>query len=428
MAEARGGKLNGQRQAVEPATDLDDGRNSRRIQGKVVVHGLGALGEELHRTGCGHCFLREPAIDIRHAQARHAVHVLAIEAERFATRRQHREVRAGTQQFGHDGRGSEQMLVVVQHQQQAAVAQGVLERIERRALLRLAHLQHGGDSRRHERRVEQRRQRNKVDAVGEIGQQLAGRGHAQARLADAAGAGEGQQARIGPAQPRHDRIEVRRAADQVIHARRKVGGGRVVRCNHGCVQGLHRADLAAANGACQRLGCGVGRCVQFGAQDAGALVILAQGKRAPPAPRVEQHEFAMRGLVIRIEREPALCVRDGGIPFAGGGMRLGQRGKQPGICHAQRFTLGRQPGLEFRRVAQRKIGEQFAAIARNGVLGYLAARGAELTFYMPVRPDLAQCSAEIEHIDDRVGSMERNRLPVVGEPPRRIVAQRAAQK
>ncbi|HRW50555.1 MAG TPA: hypothetical protein P5333_23725, partial [Caldilinea sp.] len=77
VAEARGGKLNGQRQAVEPATDLDDGRNSRRIQGKVVVHGLGALGEELHRTGCGHCFLREPAIDIRHAQARHAVHVLA---------------------------------------------------------------------------------------------------------------------------------------------------------------------------------------------------------------------------------------------------------------------------------------------------------------------------------------------------------------
>jgi hypothetical protein len=123
--------------------------------------------------------------------------MLAVDAQRCATGDEHAQPRGGGQHLSDQRCGFEQVLEVIQNQEQALVAQPGREQLLRRlaaALLETKRLRdRGGD----DLRVVDRGQAHHEDAVYEGGDVPEGKIKRQARLADAAGADQRDQAAAG---------------------------------------------------------------------------------------------------------------------------------------------------------------------------------------------------------------------------------------
>lgn len=121
-ANPRGRQLQGQRQTVEPPTDVRDRCGVAGIDREPGHHGGHALREQPYRT---RTLQRGEVVTVRQVQRRHRPQQLAGPAQGFPAGGQDAQLGRGLQQeYGQLGDRREQALAVVQHQQQAFVPEG----------------------------------------------------------------------------------------------------------------------------------------------------------------------------------------------------------------------------------------------------------------------------------------------------------------
>jgi hypothetical protein len=211
---AGGGELDGEGQPVEPPADRRHRRRVRLGQGEVVADGPSSIDEQPHRGQRGQLLQRREFGERRHRQRPDLVLALGPQAEHRAAGGQHLELGAAGQQLVEARRQSGDLLEVVQHQQCRGPLEVLDQDVERWAgpLHRGANL--GDDAQ--ERRVGliDRRQRHEHGARPVVGAEGLAGGDGQPGLADAAGAGEGDQADGGIPEQRGDRGDVVLPPDQ----------------------------------------------------------------------------------------------------------------------------------------------------------------------------------------------------------------------
>ncbi len=189
-----GGDLDGQRIAVEFATDGADCRHISIVELKAGVEGAHAFHKQAH-TRPGQGFAGTQArLFVRHLQRRQVVHPFAFGAQRFAAGGQHVALWGAAQQGFHGvGGGRQHVFAVIQHQQQTAVGQGRRDAVERVIADRLD-AQGAGEYAGHPLPAGGGRQVHKAGVQRERTGQLAGHRQGDGGFADAARAGEGDEA------------------------------------------------------------------------------------------------------------------------------------------------------------------------------------------------------------------------------------------
>ena len=105
-----------------------------------------------------------------------------------------REPGRGGEQVADQRRGRQHLLEVVEHQEQVPVAEVPRHAVGQRPVARLPHAEGLRDRRGDEGGVADRGEGDEDDAVGEVAAQLLRDPQGEARLADAAGTGQGQEA------------------------------------------------------------------------------------------------------------------------------------------------------------------------------------------------------------------------------------------
>ena len=120
--------------------------------------------------------------------------VLAANAQRRAAGGQDLKRRTGIEEGrGGRGHGRDEVLAVVEEEQELLAAEGGDEPVDEWPLAGLRHLEGAGNRGQHQGWIAQRGQIDEDDAVGERARHLVRDRQRQARLADAAGTGQGQQ-------------------------------------------------------------------------------------------------------------------------------------------------------------------------------------------------------------------------------------------
>ena len=169
---ARGGQLDGQRDAVEAPADVLDDSAVRVARVELPVPRAGPVDEQLHALSRHH--------------GRDAEHDLAGNAERLLAGGHHLQAAAGLQQEGDELRARGQdVLAVVEDQQQGLGGEGLGEGRVEVATALLSDAERRGDHVRKLGGVRHRRQLHQPDPVGEPVDRLGRHLHGQARLARA---------------------------------------------------------------------------------------------------------------------------------------------------------------------------------------------------------------------------------------------------
>ncbi len=186
-AQPRRGQLDRQRQAVQPAHDLDHGRDRRLVDGEIGADGGCPVGEQ---AGCGEpehvgdCHVRGGL-----GQGRHREQHLADDAQRLAAGGQDPQQRTpGEQQVGQARDSVEKMLAVVQHDDGRSVGESLDQPADRVATdpfgglvqqVRLAQTERAQDGLRHVGRFGDGGQLDEPHPVGNVvhdsGQRFAGK-------------------------------------------------------------------------------------------------------------------------------------------------------------------------------------------------------------------------------------------------------------
>jgi hypothetical protein len=209
---ARGGELDREREAVEPAAELVDGLAILRGHLEPVTRRGGAIDEQLRRRLDG--------------ERANRVGGLAVDGETLLAGGEHRDVRAAAYELVDDPRGDvHDVLAVVEHEEQAPVREDAGQRLLRRRAQVLEQADRGGDLGGDEVGVADGRQVDEPRAVGVVRQHRCRGLYREARLAHAAGPGERDEP-LASEQVR-DRVEVIVAADERAHVRREIRGIRV---------------------------------------------------------------------------------------------------------------------------------------------------------------------------------------------------------
>jgi hypothetical protein len=174
-----------------------------RREREVRLHCPRAVQEQTHCLHLPQRLQRRQGLRIGHVQRGHPPGHLARDAQGLAAGGQDLQVGAlAHQRRRHRRAGRDEVLAVVQHQQEVAGAQGGRHGGRQRLAGFLAQAQGRGHALEHQRGIVQGRQLDQPHAVGIAAQQRARYVQRQARLATAAGPGEGQQTR-GVQQPEH---------------------------------------------------------------------------------------------------------------------------------------------------------------------------------------------------------------------------------
>ena len=183
----RRNELDRERQPIQPPADLCHERSRRQLSAGRAS----PAEEQLFRVSGG--------------QRRYLELVLPVQVEPSATRREHTQTRRAFQQLAHNRRGIQQLLEVVEEQQELAVPQLVVQ-----ALLRQPErlCDRGAD----ECRIDERRQPDEPDAVGEGIGELMCRAKGNACLAGTTGAGQRHEPSVASQQGR-DEVHFAPASD-----------------------------------------------------------------------------------------------------------------------------------------------------------------------------------------------------------------------
>jgi hypothetical protein len=183
------------------------------VSAKPVLAAV-ARHEQPHRLGPGELLKRRRPVMVGQRQGREGVPVLTRDTQDSAAGDQRRQRWAGGQQTGDDGAGIQHLLEVVEHQQRSPLAQKARHSLFDAAALDIPHPKRLRDARRDERGVAHGGEGDEPDAVREGVGGRRGHRERQAGLADAAGAGQGQQAHVVAAQQRGGVGDLALAADQ----------------------------------------------------------------------------------------------------------------------------------------------------------------------------------------------------------------------
>ena len=190
-----GGQLDGQRQALQAATDLSHRRCVAFGEGKAGPHRAGPVHEQRHRRGG--LQLRDQGSAGTGRQRRDRVFPLGPQPEHRTAGGQDRQLRAAGQQLAQVGRDLDHLLQVVQDQQPGAVAERLGQRLCRRARPRQVGARRPADGGQHQPGIGDRLQRHEHGARAEPApQQLAYR-HREPGLADPARPGQRHQPHPG---------------------------------------------------------------------------------------------------------------------------------------------------------------------------------------------------------------------------------------
>ena len=344
---AGGGELEREWHAVEPAADLGD-RVGVVVGQRERVRGLRRpLAEQAHGLRLlevGGTDLRAPR---RQRQRRHAPGRLAGDPQPLAAGGQHAHVRARAQQCVDERRAAvDQVLAVVEHQQQARVADLGRERPDGIALGAQLHADRGGGLADHERRVPDRAQLHQAGAAIEAGLAPRGQLERQPRLSAAPWAGEREQMRV--AEPALELGQLAPAADE---AREPAGEA----ARRACV----RVVLAGQDLAVQLAGLGVRVGPELAPQQIAQLLVLGQRLLAAAVRGEQAHKLALRRLVQRVLDHHALQGLHGRHALA----RVGQQRRELDHEGELRLAQGLPPRLHPVLVAV--LRQQLAAVQRQ---------------------------------------------------------------
>ncbi len=183
----RGNELDRERQPIQPPADLGHERSRRQL----AAGRARPADEQLFRIGS--------------RQRRYLELVLPVQVEPSAARREHTQTRGAFQQLAHNRRGIQQLLEVVEEQQELAVPQLVVQAL-------LGQPERLRDRGADECRIDERRQPDEPDAVGEGIGELMGRTKGNACLAGTTGAGQRHETSVASEQGR-DHVHLASAPD-----------------------------------------------------------------------------------------------------------------------------------------------------------------------------------------------------------------------
>ena len=128
---------------------------------------------------------------------------LAAEPQPKPARGQDRESRAGGEQVDDEGRGVDDLLEIVEHEQEVLVAQEGREAGDERFVAGVAHVEDLGNGGGYVIRVADRRKRDEPNAIREGVSAHCGYRKGKAGLAHATRSGKGYYPRVAPKQPPH---------------------------------------------------------------------------------------------------------------------------------------------------------------------------------------------------------------------------------
>ena len=213
--DARGGELDGQRQAIKPATNLGDQRGVRVGQREVFDDRSHALDEQLHGGEGRRLGGRQSGRRLRGAERCETVFVFARHPKRLPAGRQDVYARSSAEKSRRQaGHRLNEVHAIVEQQQHPIVSEGSDQGGKR---IFGAHFQteHGRNRARHQAGVAERCQVDQPDAVFVVGSHALGDGEGDRGLADPSGPDDRHQALA-----RKSRDERRRrflAADHAGH-------------------------------------------------------------------------------------------------------------------------------------------------------------------------------------------------------------------
>ena len=219
---ARRRKLDRQRDAVEATTNSGDRGRRARVRRKVRRGGARPLDEQPDGA------IAKRVLAIRAAfrgdsERRYPVNPLALRPERLAAGGDHPHCRVGAQQrLGHSRRRVDHMLAIVEHKHELLRAERVRDGLRRCRARSEFEPERGSDGDRDEVGIGQRRQLDGPNPIGEFRQQVSCDLKAEPGLADASGAGQGDEA-MGGAEVQ-DLGQLGVAADQFGNRLRQVRG------------------------------------------------------------------------------------------------------------------------------------------------------------------------------------------------------------
>ena len=191
QAEPRGGKLDGQRQAVEAFADRRDQRPRLESDVELGLDRPSTFEEESHRRRD----LVLQSIGCAHSKRRHAVLMFAADAQRSSAGGQHPKFVGGAEELGHRSRcGGQELLQIVEHQQGVPGRQVLGQRHPDRLVGLLAQADGSGDGARYQLGVTYWGEVHEEDTLWERFELLSCHLQCQARLADAPRSQQGDEA------------------------------------------------------------------------------------------------------------------------------------------------------------------------------------------------------------------------------------------
>ncbi len=196
-ARPRRSELDRQWDAVEAPADLENCRRGQRIEREARVCGPSPFAEQRDR-GTGRQLVDRTGVEVCHRERLDDPDVFAVHGERFATRRDDRDVRGGTQNAIDQRRnGFDDVLAVVDHDQRPPGTKHIHDGVVDRDALAGVHIQRSRKRTDRSVLIDDARQLDDVHTVGILLGDRAGEFERHRRLADPSGPDERDESVFG---------------------------------------------------------------------------------------------------------------------------------------------------------------------------------------------------------------------------------------
>ena len=213
-AYARRRQLDGQGQAVQPNADFGHVPGVFDGEHKIGLYGAGAFHKEGHGGQFGQHRGRGHLLAIGQRERLHGKLAFAVDAQQRPAGNQDVQPWRIGQQLRHQRPGMDHLLKVVEHKEHLPWAQVGFQRIQVALIRTRTNAQCLGDHRCHQFGVVDGCKLHQKDAMLILVHQIGSHGQREACLADAAGAGEGDQPHCEATEQRLHRCDLAVATNQ----------------------------------------------------------------------------------------------------------------------------------------------------------------------------------------------------------------------
>ncbi len=211
--DLRRGQLYGKGQPIQPGADRGDGPGVALCERKFRCRRLGPLNKQRHRIVGGELLQTYRRIEARRFQWRNGKLLFALNVERHPARHQDLHVRALGEDLGDRHRFRDDLLEIVQHEQHRPVTDRLQEACHQRPMIADRNPDRLRDGGPNERRLGDRGKPDIDDLHALRRLDLSCDAQRKARLANAAGAGQGKEAQLDFGQERENGFHLLLAAN-----------------------------------------------------------------------------------------------------------------------------------------------------------------------------------------------------------------------